>query len=54
MNNETIKRAKLEIKLRGDHVYDIYLDGKFIFSRGSKQGILEEASSILQEALNLF
>jgi hypothetical protein len=54
MNNETIKRAKLEIKLRGDNVYDVYLDGKFMFSRGSKKGILEEANSILEEALKLF
>ena len=42
MNNETIKKFDIMIKLRGDHVYDLYIDGKWITSRGSLDGILEE------------
>ena len=42
MNNSTIKRCDITIKLRGDNVYDLYLNGKWIASRGSYESILEE------------
>lgn len=52
MNNKTIKKVNLVIKLRGDHVYDLYLDDKWIASRGSCDAILNEASSLLKECLD--
>lgn len=51
MNNETIKRFDLTIKLRGDNVYDLYINGKWIASRGSCENILNEADKILSESL---
>lgn len=42
MNNSTIKRCDLTIKLRGENVYDLYLNGKWIASRGSYENILDE------------
>lgn len=51
MNNETIKRFDITIKLRGDNVYDLYLDGKWVASRGSHEGILDEARAAIKEAL---
>ena len=32
MNNQTVER--IEIKLRGDNVYDIYVNGEWIDSAG--------------------
>ena len=52
MNNKTIKKTNLVIKLRGDNVYDLYLDGKWVASRGSCDGVLEEATALLKESLN--
>ncbi len=52
MNNKTIKKVNLVIKLRGDHVYDLYLDDRWIASRGSYNGILDEASTVLKECLD--
>ena len=51
MNNETIKRFDITIKLRGDHVYDLYLDGNWISSRGSCDNILDEARAVIKESL---
>jgi hypothetical protein len=42
MNNSTMKRCDITIKLRGDNVYDLYLNGKWISSRGSYENILDE------------
>jgi hypothetical protein len=47
MNNETVKKFNIMIKLRGDHVYDLYIDGKWITSRGSLDGILDEVKMSL-------
>ena len=33
MNNKTIEEVK--IKMRGDHVYDVYVNGNWISSKGS-------------------
>ena len=51
MNNETIKRFDIVIKLRGDNVYDLYLDGEWIASRGSCENILDEARSAIKDSL---
>lgn len=40
MNNKTIH--EFTIKLRGDNVYDLYVDDKWIASRGHYENILEE------------
>ena len=40
MNNKTIH--EFTIKLRGDNVYDLYVDDKWVISRGHYQNILEE------------
>ena len=46
MNNKT-KRSYL-IKLRGDGVYDLYVDKKWVVSRGSYQNILDELKTIIE------
>ena len=51
MNNETIKRFDITIKLRGDNVYDLYMDGKWVASRGSCEGIVDEAKSAIKSSL---
>ena len=51
MNNETIKRFDITIKLRGDNVYDLYLNNKWIASRGSCENILDEARSAIKDLL---
>lgn len=51
MNNETIKRFDITIKLRGDNVYDLYLDGEWVASRGSCENILDEARSAIRNSL---
>ncbi len=51
MNNETIKRFDITIKLRGDNVYDLYMNGKWVASRGGYEGILDEASAAIKESL---
>lgn len=51
MNNETIKKFDIVIKLRGDNVYDLYLDGKWIASRGSCENILDEARNAIKNSL---
>ena len=51
MNNETKKRFDLTIKLRGDNVYDLYLNGGWIASRGGYEGILDEARSAIKDHL---
>ena len=50
MNNETIKKFDVTIKLRGDNVYDLYIDGKWISSRGGIAGVLDEIRSELEKA----
>ena len=40
MNNKTI--CRFEIKMRGDNVYDLYVNGKWVASRGHYENILEE------------
>lgn len=45
-NNETV--TKVEIKRRGDGVYDVYGDGKLIKSCGSAISAANEAQAYLE------
>ena len=47
MNNTTIH--EYDIKLRGDGVYDIYLDGVHMCSKGSFKSVIKELESIMQD-----
>ena len=51
MNNSTIKKFEMTIKLRGDNVYDLYLNGDWKASRGSYVNILEEAKKLIETDL---
>lgn len=51
MSNETIKKFNIVIKLRGDNVYDLYIDGKWVASRGGYDGILSELQTEIKNAL---
>ena len=46
-NNQTIH--DYEIKYRGDRVYDLYVDGKWVVSRGSYENMLDELKKIMVE-----
>lgn len=46
MNNKTME--ELKIKHRGDGVYDIYLNGNWVASRGHYENVLDEIRSIIQ------
>lgn len=50
MNNETIKKFDIMIKLRGDNVYDLYIDGKWISSRGGCDIILDDAKDVIKQS----
>lgn len=49
MANKTVK--KFMIKLREDHVYDLYVDGEWVLSRGSHDNMLEELKKIMESEL---
>lgn len=51
MSNETVKRFDITLKLRGDNVYDLYIDGKWVASRGNYDNILEEAKIAIKKEL---
>lgn len=51
MNNETIKRFDITIKLRGDNVYDLYMDGKWIMSSGYYKNVLNAVGNVIEESL---
>ena len=46
MNNKTIH--EFTIKLRGDNVYDLYVDDQWVASRGHYENILDEVRNALQ------
>ena len=48
MNNET--KHNYLIKLRKDNVFDIYVDGTFIISKGSIKSAIKELEAIMAEA----
>ena len=49
MNNKTVHN--FTIKLREDHVYDLYIDGKWVLSRGSHENMLDELKTIMDAEL---
>ena len=51
MNNSTIKRFDITIKLRGDNVYDLYFNGEWASSRGCYKNILDEAKKLIENDL---
>lgn len=51
MSNETIKRFDITIKLRGDNVYDLYLDGEWVASRGNCDNLLNDVKSVIKNHL---
>lgn len=46
MNNKTIFEAK--IKQRGDGVYDLYINGEWVVSRGHYENILDEIRDVIE------
>ena len=51
MSNETIKKFDITIKLRGDNVYDLYIDNEWVASRGSYEGILDDVRTEMKRSL---
>lgn len=51
MNNETIKRINITIKLRGDNVYDLYIDGEWVSSHGNCDKVLKDVRTAVETAL---
>lgn len=51
MNNETVKKFNITIKLRGDNVYDLYLNDEWVASRGHYENILDEARKLIEKDL---
>lgn len=51
MNNETVKKINITIKLRGDNVYDLYIDDKWVASRGSYINITEEIKKEVEKCI---
>lgn len=49
MANKTVK--KIVIKLREDHVWDLYIDDQWVFSRGSHENMLDEVKKIMNAEL---
>lgn len=50
-NNETVKKFDITIKLRGDNVYDLYINKNWIASRGSCEHILDEVCTEIKKSL---
>ena len=51
MNNSTVKRFDIIIKLRGDNVYDLYLNDEWVASRGHYENILNEDKKLIEKDL---
>ena len=49
MANKTVK--KFTIKLREDHVYDLYINDQWVLSRGSHENLLDELKKIMDAEL---
>ena len=47
MNNETVH--EYIIKLRGDNIYDLYVDKAWVASRGHYENIIDELKRIMKE-----
>ena len=51
MSNETIKKYEITVKLRGDNVYDLYINGEWIAHGGNCDSVLNEAKNAIKESL---
>lgn len=51
MNNSTVKRFDIMIKLRGDNIYDLYFNDRWVASRGHYENILDEAKKLIEADL---
>lgn len=49
MANKTVK--KIVLKLREDRVWDLYIDDRWVLSRGSHENILAELKKIMDVEL---
>ena len=47
MNNKTVHN--FTIKYRGDRVFDIYVDGKWVESRGSYENVIDDLRKIMED-----
>lgn len=50
MNNKTVH--KYTIKMRGDNVYDLYIDDVWMGSRGHYENILDDLRTAIQQIDN--
>jgi hypothetical protein len=48
MNNSTVHN--FTIKLRGDGVYDLYVDKQWVVSRGNYENMLDELRKVMASA----
>ena len=48
MNNKTMMEYK--IKLRGDNVYDLYVNGAWVASLGHYENIIDELRKFMEKA----
>lgn len=46
MNNETVHEIK--IKVRGDRVFDLYVDNAWVVSKGYYENIADEVRKVLK------
>ena len=51
MSNETVKKFDITIKLRGDNVYDLYINSEWVASRGNCDALLDDAKSTIKKEL---
>lgn len=51
MNNSTVHKFDISIKLRGDNVYDLYFNGDWVASRGHYESILDEVKTLIERKL---
>lgn len=50
MNNKTVHN--FTIKRRQDKVYDIYVDGRWVASRGTYEAVLDDLRAIMDNIAN--
>ena len=51
MNNSTVEQFNIKVKLRGDNMYDLYIDTEHVATRGSYKGIVEEITREMENRL---
>lgn len=51
MSNETVKKFDITIKLRGDNVYDLYINKEWVASRGSYEKIVDDVKNEMYKSL---